>query len=222
MEVSCAVNCVIVQYISQQLQVSKLPDRKEEKNGLCLPASWLRVQARPNKATIRAVCQILDGFHFTLPHQLPPEALQQQQQQQPTAVGHTAAIGHTAEEVAPDQEEDVEVVEMDDDAPDQEAEQDGEDEEELAVEVEDEGTGQQQQPDSRGTSSAARQAAAVQSALLRRVLPSLHRMLVSRAAGGEVPVARAPVALAIAKLVRSGTDLLHSLHPKPVACAIER
>lgn len=49
----------------------------------------------------------------------------------------------------------------------------------------------------------------VQRVLVRRVLPVLHKMLVTSGYKGDaLPVARAPVALAVAKLVRGGMESL--------------
>ncbi|GIL90429.1 hypothetical protein Vretifemale_18038, partial [Volvox reticuliferus] len=137
------------------------------------------MRTRPAKPHIRAVCAILDNFHFPL-----PEAEADADNGQPG--GAAAAVAAPAAVAARAQKEKKVTKDKD---PDESTEDD------------DDGNG--------GTAedaaySAAAEAAAVQHALLVRVLPALHEQLVERKRGEDEEAAsvRAPVALALVKLLK--------------------
>lgn len=152
------------------------------------------MQGKPSKPNIRAVCVVLDAFHFPLPHNLVrPEhagqSLEVTRAAEAVTVPAVAQAGNTAAAAAAAGQ--LPAAEIGADAAPGEGQ---EEEEEVGEEVEVQVAVQpavQVDP--------AVQAEAVQRALLRRVLPVLHRQLVQK---GEAPVARAPVALALVKLLR--------------------
>jgi hypothetical protein len=159
-------------------------------------------QASTSKPSVRSVCVILDAFHFQLPHTLDPALLEKHSALiKGAAAGNAAAAAvakaatnpaPAAKEPAgagdghqpPDQHEDKEEEE-------DEADADGGD---IAMAEEEDGKG----PEAR-EKQAVLQAVAVELALRRRVLPVLHSLLVLK---GDAPVVRAPVALALVKLLK--------------------
>ncbi len=184
------------------------------------------MKARPAKPLIRAVCAILDNFHFALPTE-DEEAQgqqqgQQQQQQQQLAVGAGAGqAGGQAMEVdgqgaavrekkrGRDAQEGGDVVAAAEGAGEQQQQPgsgaQGAEAEQQAEEEEAEEEEEVQEEDVAVVSYDPRaEAAAVQRALLKRILPALHDQLVEKKRGEDEMAAsvRAPVALAMVKLLK--------------------
>uniref|UniRef100_A0A7S3R808 U3 small nucleolar RNA-associated protein 20 domain-containing protein n=1 Tax=Dunaliella tertiolecta TaxID=3047 RepID=A0A7S3R808_DUNTE len=139
------------------------------------------LKVKTTKANIRAVCVILDAFHFPLPHNL----------EAPVHAEGTAPIV-TANATAP-----APATAAGPSAPDNSKEREEGDE---GSDEEAEDTIAHSEANTAATAANVEaEAAAVQRALLQRVLPIMHRLLVQ---GGPSPVVRAPVALALVKLLR--------------------
>jgi U3 small nucleolar RNA-associated protein 20 len=156
---------------------------------------WLKLMTQsPKKQVIRAACAVLDAFHFPLDVEDVPEQQQQQQQQQQQG----AAAMQVDEAAAATGAEDAAATGAEDAAPDeQEFSEDDDDEQ------------QQQQADEEAAAAAAAVeraaaaadvAAAAKQLLMKRVLPVLQSQLVV----DDQEVARAPVALALVKLIKVG------------------
>lgn len=152
-------------------------------------------QIAPSKPAVRAVCVVLDAFHFPLPKDLvAPDrtggahAADPAPKPTPAAASAPVVAAPTAPAApaAPVAPVAVEAAGADAGAA-------AEGEQGEAVEVDEEMEVEEEEVDA-GTSTAVvavvdreAQAAAVQRALLKRVLPALHRMLVKK---GEFPIAR--------------------------------
>jgi U3 small nucleolar RNA-associated protein 20 len=176
---------------------------------------WLKLMTQsPKKQVIRAACAVLDAFHFPLDVEDAPEQQQQQQQQQqqrPAAmeVDDAAAAAAAAAEtgVADAAADDVESDEDEDDEQQQQQQQQQAGEAAAAA-VE-------------RAAAAADVAAAAKQLLMKRVLPVLQSQLVV----DDQEVARAPVALALVKLIKVGLGSFQGLIVMPIqymcdACTI--
>lgn len=180
------------------------------------------MKARPAKPLIRAVCAILDNFHFALPTE--DEEGQGQEQQLVVAVGAGAGEGQAGGQAMEvdgqgaeggrkrgrDAQQGGEVVAAAEGAGEQQQggdaqgaegekqEEQEEAEEEEEVQEEEEAVVAVVSVDPKA------EAAAVQRALLKRILPALHDQLVEKKRGEDEMAAsvRAPVALAMVKLLK--------------------
>lgn len=178
---------------------------------------WLKaMRMAPAKPTIRTVCCVLDAFHFPLPKDLPapkdlllqPPAAAKAAKAAPPATSEGDGNGEpaAASDKADAEGGDKEASSSDDEADSEDA---GEEEEVDAASA---------AADDRA--SAVAQAAVIQTALLRRILPALHRMLVK-----DHEVVRAPVALALVKLLKllppeaERTELPRALQARPLCAA---
>ncbi|KAK9818396.1 hypothetical protein WJX72_012002 [[Myrmecia] bisecta] len=145
---------------------------------------FLRIMKRladSSKAIIRAVCAIIDAFHFTLPPKDPPA----DEAALPSAAAKPALAATAAQALPPPPTADASPDEPDEDQ-DQDQDQTDEDATGAALALTPQGPAMD-------TASAEE----VQSALVRRVLPALQEQLIR---DGEV--VRAPVALAMVKLLK--------------------
>ncbi|GFR52618.1 hypothetical protein Agub_g15134, partial [Astrephomene gubernaculifera] len=163
------------------------------------------MRARPAKPHIRAVCAVLDNFHFALPEtdeeaaaaagaagaggEKAGSAAAGGVQQQPRSQAVAAASATAAGQEGGDDKSQKATGEGEagaDGGGSEDGEEGGGGEEEEAAAV------------------APYDAAAVQRSLLRRILPALHEQLVERKRGDDEEAAsvRAPVALALVKLLK--------------------
>lgn len=153
----------------------------------------LRTQVAPSKPAVRAVCVVLDAFHFPLPKDLvAPDRTGGAPASNPApkpapAVASAPVVAAPTAPAAPA----TPVTPMAVEAAGADAGVTAEGEQGEAVEVDEE---MEVEEEDAGASTAVvaevdreAQAAAVQRALLKRVLPALHRMLVKK---GEFPIAR--------------------------------
>lgn len=144
-------------------------------------------QARATKPQIRAVCAVLDNFHFQLPHDIDPaEAAAAAAYKPPTATPAAAPAAAPATAAGKDATA----------AGDQKDQADQQEEEDEEEEEEDEEADAEAAAASAAYDAMA-QARDVQRALRTRVLPSLRSQLIQHS-----EVVRAPVALAMVKLIK--------------------